>query len=142
MGLKSSLHESYRFLSLAEDFVRGDQLQLTNSLRWHYLKLNFPEDDKFDPSMHFVYKYNNRTRSVANDSATYMDNARVVGASVEDSWQVGRRYFSRWSYLGIQEATPKILPPHTKGDSAWVRAMFISNHLVLLASVTKEKWKK
>ena len=63
----------------------------------------------------------------------------VVGASVEDSWKLGRRCGSHWSHLGIQEATRKRRHPHNKGDSALVGAILISNHLSLFASVTIEK---
>ena len=90
MGIKSRTHDSYRFLSLAEDLARGDQLHLTNLLRWDYLTLNFPAHENFDPSMPFVYEHNNKKRNVANDSTTFIDNVQVVGDLVEDRWQVGR----------------------------------------------------
>jgi hypothetical protein len=82
-------------------------------MRYHQVKLNFPGDREFDPTLPYVMKWNVIADAIAGDVKTCVDDLREMGFSFENSWQVARQLGSRFQHLGIQEAARK-RQPHLK----------------------------
>jgi hypothetical protein len=65
MGARMSPYSSVQFCSLAEEFCRGNNKDITNPLRWDVIVLNLPGSKNYDPSKPRVYKWDKTTLSLA-----------------------------------------------------------------------------
>ena len=141
MGLRPSPFNSVRFYYWAEEFARGSRLVSSNPMRWDTVKLNLPGAAEYTPTLPHVYKWNNLAQHIAGDVVTYIDDLRVSGYSMENSWQVGRQLASRFQYLGIQDAARKRRPPSQR-PGAWAGSLLRVTCESITKSVTVEKWQK
>ena len=66
---------------------------------------------------------------IAGDFVTFMDDVRVVGFSLENCWQCGRRLSSQIQRWGIQEAARKHKPPSLNTNS-WVETIIKTEGVV------------
>jgi hypothetical protein len=101
----------------------GDRLCKDNPLRWDRIILNLPGDSIYDPSLPTVMKWNDSVGRIAGDIVSFVDDLRLTGYSLENSWAVSRYVLSRLQYLGIQDAARKRRPP-SQSPGAWAGAIF------------------
>ena len=79
MGFVPSPYVSCRLFSWAMEVIRGDRLLESNPFHWTKVVLNLPGMTDFDQSMPRVYKWNPKTKAIACDCKTYVDDTRTVG---------------------------------------------------------------
>jgi hypothetical protein len=73
--------------------------------------------------------------------ATFMDDLRLSGQTVEHSWSISRSVSSRLQRRGIQYAYRKRRPP-TRSPGAWAGAVFQTTATTVTKTVAIEKWIK
>ncbi|KAL7571611.1 hypothetical protein ACA910_011152 [Epithemia clementina (nom. ined.)] len=118
MGMKPSPYHAIRHFHLAEEFACGPHLESGSPCRLDFIQLNLPGAADYDPRLPWVMKWDATVDSIAGDMATYVDDLRASGHSVENVWRVARRFASRLQYLGIQDAPRKRRPP-SRSPGAW-----------------------
>ena len=59
--------------------IRGNQHEVGNPLRRDAVKMNLPGDEMYDPSMPWVYKWDEKNEMLASDFACYIDNIQGLG---------------------------------------------------------------
>jgi len=140
MGFRPSPYLAVRFLALAVEMAIGNPHDDANPFYWSEIVLNLPCSDDFDPSMPWIYKWNDIVKAIAGDLISFVDDFRITGYSVENCWQCGRRLASRLQHLGIQEAARKRTPPSLLADP-WAGAI-IKTFNEVTKTVSQEKWSK
>jgi hypothetical protein len=123
MGARSRPYVSVRYFYLAEEFCRGFRSDKNNPLQWDCIILNLPGSKSYDPSKPRVFKWDSVNQRMAGDLITFVDDLRITGFSVEQSWQIARLISYRLQYLGIQDASRK-RRPLTRSPGAWAGAIF------------------
>ena len=111
MGFDPSSAYSVRHLGLCLEIAKGDHLDPKNPFHWSKVVLNLPASQDFEPSMPCVYKLNMIVNKIAGDYVVFFDDIRVLGLSVKNCWQCGRKLSSNIQFLGIQDAARKKKPP-------------------------------
>jgi hypothetical protein len=112
----------------------------SNPSFWDKLILNLPGSPTFDPTGPKVMKWDSRHGWIAVDVIVFVDDWRVLGATIELTWAVSRMVASRIQYLGIQEASKKRPPTQTPG--AWAGVLFRASATGVSVTVAQEKWDK
>jgi len=140
MGFKPSPYLAIRFLAIAIDLARGDPYDSSNPFHWSNVILNLPCSDTFNPSLPWVYKWNETARAISEDVVSFVDDFRIVGYLVENCWQCGRRIASRLQHRDVQDAARKRKPPSLT-PGAWAGTVAHTNETVT-KTVTQEKWLK
>ena len=138
MGFKPSPEWACRYYYLAEEFVRGNEQEPLNPLRWDRVILNTIGSKEYDPALPNVFKLNKLTNRIAGDIKAYVDDLRAIGHSYEHAWSIARYLASRLQYLGIQDAGRK----RRIDNGPWAGSIFITTEKEVLKTVTPEKWKK
>jgi hypothetical protein len=133
VGMRPSPYNAVRYFYWAEEFARGNPLDLKNAVRCDEVWLNLPGDDKFNPTLPMVLKWN-----LVVDQ---MDDLRASGCDSESAWQVVRQVASRLQHLGIQDAARKRRLSTQKGG-AWAGCDFQISPSKIGKTVTQEKWDK
>ena len=91
--------------------------------------LNLPASQDIEPSMPCVYKLNMIVNKIAGDYVVFFDDIRVLGLSVKNCWQCGRKLSSNIQFLGIQDATRKKRSPSlTPGDLGWIYSKIVKGN--------------
>ena len=85
-------------------------------------------------------KWNEHVNSLAGDLVTFVDDMRVMGYSIENCWQCGRKLSATLQFLGIQEAARKRTSP-TLNANAWAGCVAKTDGLVS-KSIAQAKWDK
>ena len=132
---------SVRHLGLALEIEKGDHLDPTNSYHWSKVVLNLHSSQDFEPSMPWVHELNMLVNKIAGDYVTFLDYIRVLGFSVENGCQCGRKLSSNIQFLGIQASArkKKLL---SLALATWSRCIAISKKEMVYRSVTQDKWEK
>ena len=103
--------------------------------------MNLPGNKDYDPSMSWVYKWDDVNERLASDFVCYINDIQGLGgterACRSTTWQVA----SYVNYLGQQDAPRKHRPP-SKQPGAWVGAMCLSKPDGLYVTCTKATWAK
>ena len=141
MGTTPSPFMSIRFFYWAEEFVRGNRHDPSNTLGWDRVKLNLPGMEDYDPSFPRVMKWREALQRIANDIITFVDDVRASAYTAEESWLVARQLAARIQYLGIQDAPRKRRPP-SKDPGAWAGSIFSTSGGKITQTVSQEKWEK
>jgi hypothetical protein len=141
MGLKPSPYMAVRFYYWAEEFGRGNRRDLTNPLRWDFIKLNLLGDPTYDPTLPRVMKWDSSIKNIAGDLVAFIDDLRASGISVEKTWAICRQVTSRLQYMGIQDAPRKRRPP-VRNPGAWAGSVFITTDSEVRQTVSQAKWDK
>ena len=136
MGFKPSPEWACRFYYLAEEFIRGNELDENNPFYWDKIVLNVLGHPKFNPSLPNVIKLNSKTNRIAGDLRAYVDDLRVVGYSLEHAWEISRRIASMIQYLGIQDAPRK----RRIDNGPWAGSIFLTTDHLVQKTVAKAKW--
>jgi len=138
MGFAPSPEWACRFYYIAEEFVRGDEKEPQNPLRWDKVILNLFGNKDYNPALPSVIKWNSLAKMMAGDLKAYVDDLRAIGWSLEHAWQIARYVASRLQFLGIQDAARK----RRIDNGPWAGSIFISEEDKVQRTVSKEKWEK
>jgi len=138
MGLRPSPEWSCRFYYLAEEFIRGNERETQNPLRWDKVVLNLIGNANFNPSLPNVFKWNEQAQRLAGEIKAYVDDLRALGWSLEHAWRIAHLIASRLQFLGIQDAARK----RRIDQGPWAGAIYLANANSIQKTVTKEKWQK
>ena len=138
MGFAPSPEWACRFYYIAEEFVRGDEKEPRNPLRWDKVILNLFGNKNYNPALPSVIKWNSLAKMMAGDLKAYVDDLRAIGWSLEHAWQIARHVASRLQFLGIQDAARK----RRIDNGPWAGSIFISDEDKVQRTVSKEKWEK
>jgi len=138
MGLRPSPEWSCRYYYLAEEFIRGNEKETNNPLRWDRVILNMIGNSDFNPSLPNVFKWNAKAQRMAGEIKAYVDDLRALGWSLEHAWQIAHLIASRLQFLGIQDAARK----RRIDQGPWAGAIYICNETSIQKTVTQEKWNK
>jgi hypothetical protein len=87
MGFKPSPYKAGQGMLMAEDFIRGDPLDLNNIFHYDCVVLNHPGLPSYTPSKPWVYKLRSIDGNIANDFFIYVDDVRSSGFSVDNCWK-------------------------------------------------------
>ena len=142
MGFKPSPYVTTQTFAWSEEIILGDHLDESNPFYWDEVKLNFPGLSNYQPSMPWVYKWNNKQQEMASFFGTYIDDIRAGGATELACRKALHKIASLVNYLGQQDAPRKRGQP-TQTPRAWAGAKCISREndgLYVLSMETK--WKK
>ena len=101
MGLKSSPYQTVQAVLVAEEVIRGDRGSEQNVLKWDNVRMNFPGQEDYDPSLPWVSKVRVCDGRIACDLFIYIDDARTCGGSAEQCRLAARKVTSTFNYLGI-----------------------------------------
>jgi len=138
MGLRPSPEWSCRFYYLAEEFIRGNEKESSNPLRWDRVVLNLIGNEDFNPSLPNVFKWNEAAQRLAGEIKAYVDDLRALGWSLEHAWQIAHLIASRLQFLGIQDAPRK----RRIDQGPWAGSIYVTDKDLIQQTVTKEKWDK
>lgn len=107
MGFKSSPHNSVRMNLISEEVIRGNPKDVTNPFQWSFIQLNLPGTSDYDPSVAWLTK-RREDGTMASDFVCFVDDQRLVAATLERLKEAGHALSTRESYLGIQDALRKL----------------------------------
>lgn len=138
MGFRPSPEWACRYYYLAEEFVRGDERDVNNPMRWDTVILNLLGNEDFNPALPNVMKWNRLAKRIAGDLKSYVDDLRAVGWSLEHAWVIARWVASRLQYLGIQDAPRK----RRIDNGPWAGTIYLSSDRKIQKTVSQEKWNK
>lgn len=143
MGLRSSPYNSIRTFLWGEDFVRGDRHDPNNPLRWSKVMCNLPGSENYDPTMPWVYKYDELGKKLAAFFECYVDDIRVGDSGGEEAcYRTTHVIACRINYLGQQDSARKRRKVALK-PGAWSGANVISKPGDgLFVTCSQEKWDK
>ena len=143
MGTRPSPFNAVRSTHLAEEIVRGDNLDPRNPLRWNGICLNIPGNPNYNPSLSWVSKVWKEGDNVfvANDFFAYVDDVRITALTQEGCRATTRRVLSMFQKLGIQDA-PRKRRNLSKGGNPWAGSVINASRDEIAVSVSKEKWRK
>ena len=141
MGFRPSPYVCTQTFGWGEDAIRGNRKDRDNPFRWDSVRMNLPGDSDYDPSMPWVYKWNNEDGRLASHFSCYIDDIRGIGGTEGICRKATRRVASWINYLGQQDAPRKRRPP-SKIPGAWAGAMCLSKEDGLYVTCTQKKWDK
>ena len=149
MGFRPSPYTTIRQLLWGEEIVRGDRSDPKNIFRWERIRLNLPGSPIFDPILPWVSKVftarlenGEDVERIACDFATFVDDMRAAGYSLEATWQALRVIASRLNYLGIQDAPRKRRSPFKTRGGAWTGALQRIYTALIVSLTSQQKWDK
>ena len=138
MGFKSSPFWAAKFYYLAEEFLRGQELDPNNSLFWDKVSLNLLDNPNYNPAYPNVIKLNSLKILLAGDIKAYVDDLRTMGYIMEQAWAIARRVASRLQYIGIQDAPRK----RRVDNGPWAGSVYLTSEGCIRKNVTEKKWLK
>ena len=143
MGLRSSPYNSIRTFLWGEDFVRGDRNDPKNPLRWSKVVCNLPGGENYNPTLPWVYKYDELEKKLAAFFECYVDDIRVGDSGGEEACHRTTHVIAcRINYLGQQDSPRKRRKVALK-PGAWSGANIISKPGDgLFVTCSQEKWDK
>lgn len=143
MGMRPSPYIAVRHYYWAEEFAKGDPMQVGNPIGFNKVILNLPGMTTYNPTLPEVFKWNTTAKVIAGDVITFVDNMRVSGYSKENCRTVHHQFAStRIQFLGMQDALRKYRPPSQTQAGAWTGTIFRISRKTISKSVAPEKWEK
>jgi hypothetical protein len=140
MGSTAAPYVTTQCLALAKEVVYGDKSLPDNPFGWTRVRLNLPEQPEYTPTLPWVRRVT-VAGSIASDSPTYVDDARIIGSSLSVCRQAGHRFATGMCYLGIQVAARKVRPP-SQTPAAWAGAVALVGPEGMGVTCLPEKWTK
>ncbi len=107
MGFRPSPYNSIRMFLIAEEVIRGDRHNLSNTFQWSYVHLNLPGMKEYNPSLACLSKWQ-VDGLLASNFVCLVDDPRVVGHGQARVIEAGHAISTREAWLGIQDALRKI----------------------------------
>lgn len=141
MGLRSSPFICTQTFAWGEALICGDRKARDNPLRWDRVVMNLPGSETYNPTMPWVYRWDDEKATLAAFFGTYIDDIRSGGQTEQACWKASRRIASRINYLGQQDAARKRRPP-SKKPGAWAGANCCTNEKGLFVTCSQKKWDK
>ena len=141
MGFRPSPYVCTQTFGWGEDAIKGDRKDRDNPFRWDSVRMNLPGDTDYDPTMPWVYKWDERNNRLASHFCCYIDDIRGMGGTEGVCRKATRRVASWINYLGQQDAPRKRRPP-SRTPGAWAGAMCLSKEDGLYVTCTQKKWDK
>jgi len=138
MGFRPSPEWACRFYYLAEEFVRGDEKDISNTLYWKSIILNLIGSEDYNPALPNVYKWNDLVSNLAGEIKAYVDDLRVISLNIEQAWAIARLVASRLQFLGIQDAPRK----RRTDNGAWAGTIYHTSPTTIQTTVSVTKWVK
>lgn len=149
MGFSPSPFTAIREELIGEEVVRGDRLDPSNIFRWDRVRLNLPGSGDFNPAWPWVSQvFTDTTEAegplvrIACNFATFVDDIRAAGYSLEAAWKAMRRVASMLNYLGIQDAPRKRRSPLKTEAGAWIGALQRVYDQAIVVLTSQQKWDK
>ena len=103
--------------------------------------MNLPGNKEYDPTMPWVYKWDELNGRLASHFSCYIDDIRGMGGT-EGVCRRATQCVASWiNYLGQQDAPQKWRPP-SRTPGAWAGAMCLSKEDGLYVTCTQKKWNK
>lgn len=122
MGVHQSPYATTRMYAISLEVIKGNRRDLTNPFVWHYIKLNLPCSEGYDPSEPWVSK-----RTIMNklppDCYVFVDDGRVLGSTAKECDKGIRRTASIMNHLGEQDASRK-RRGSSQHSGAWIGSVF------------------
>jgi hypothetical protein len=78
---------------------------------------------------------------IANDFFVYVDDARTTGGTEEECWACSRAVASRYSFLGLQDASQKRRDPSQEAGP-WAGSTVHTSQGCVTVTVTMDRWTK
>lgn len=138
MGLKSSPYFATRYYYVTEEMVVGNPLDPDNAFFWDDVILNLPGKESFNPTLPFLFRRDSRYQKLATAISDYLDDLRVIAATVFLAWLASRQVASRLQYFGSQDASRK----RHLDRGQWAGTVFETERGEITKSVTKARWEK
>ena len=79
---------------LAEEMIRGNPSDLSNTLRYDKVIFNAAGTHELNPALPNVYKWDAVNQIITGDLVVYVDDLRTLGFSLEHAWQIARQVAS------------------------------------------------
>jgi len=140
MGWVAAPYITTQSLALAKEVIFGDRLQSGNPYQWETVVLNLPGQRGYTPTLPWVRRVT-RSGEVASDCPTYVDDARIIGASHHACLHAGHTFATKMCYLGIQVAARKVRPP-SQAPGAWAGAVALVGVAGVGVTCLPERWIK
>ena len=141
MGLRPSPYVCTQSFRWCEDCIRGDRREKDNIFHWDSVKLNLPGDQGYNPSLPWVYRWDEERQKMPGYFGSYIDDIRTIDSSDRGCRAVSRRVAAWVNYLGQQDAARKRRPP-SREPGAWAGAMCLSKADGLYVTCTQKKWER
>ena len=141
MGFRPSPYVCTQTFGWGEDAIRGDRKDRENPLRWDLVKMDLPGNKDYDPSMPWVYKWDELNERLVSHFSCYIDDIHGMGGNEEVCRRATQRVASWVNYLGQQDAPRKRRPP-SRTPGAWAGAMCLSKEDGFYVTCTQKKWIK
>ena len=141
MGFRPSPYVCTQTFGWGEDAIRGDRKDPDIPFRWDSVRMNLPGDKDYDPTMPWVYKWDEKNERIASHFSCYIDDIRGMGDTEGVCRKATRRVASWINYLGQQDAARKMRPP-SRTPGAWAGATCLSKEDGLYVTCTQKKWDK
>jgi len=141
MGFKMSPYNAGQAMLHAEEVIRGDHKDPANPFRFDCIHLNIPGQADYNPALPWVYKFRYSDSKIASDFFVYVDDVRTTGSSEEDCWVCSRAVASRYSYLGLQDASRKRRGPSQEAGP-WAGSTVHTSNGRVTVTVTMDRWAK
>jgi hypothetical protein len=140
MGLKGSPYFSVQGGAWAHKWIMCPKEDESNVFRWSRVHLNLPGQADYNPSRIWVRK-EREDRTLASDLVCYVDDERVTGSSLDDSWKATQRVSSGCAYLGLQDAARKRRTP-SRSPGSWAGSDVHSTDNKVSVMVSQDQWDK
>jgi hypothetical protein len=140
MGLKGSPYFSVQGGAWAHEWIKGRRDDEDNVFRWTRVSLNLPGQADYNPSKIWVRK-ERADGTLASDLVCYVDDERVTGPSLDDSWKATQRVSSGCAYLGLQDAARKRRAP-SQAPGSWAGSDVHSTDQRVSVLISQDRWNK
>lgn len=141
VGFKMSPYNAGQAMLHAEEVIRGSHLDPTNPFRFDCVQLNIPGQRDYNPALPRVFKWRLADSKIANDFFVYVDDARTTGGTEEECWACSRAVASRYSFLGLQDASQKRRDPSQEAGP-WAGSTVHTSQGCVTVTVTMDRWTK
>ena len=79
MGIRTSPYVCTQTFGWGEDAIRGDHKDRDNPFKWDSVRMNLLGDKNYDPTMPWVYKWDDENGRLASHFLCYIDDIRGIG---------------------------------------------------------------
>lgn len=139
MGFKPSPYNSAQTFSWAEEIIRGDPSDNGNPFGWAKLETNLPGDKNYRAGDPWIQRLRSNG-DMSGELVAYVDDLRIVGASLDHCWECLKRVSCYTTFLGMQDAVRKRRPP-SQSPGPWAGVVAGTDGRPYV-TITQERWDK
>jgi hypothetical protein len=140
MGVKSSPFQAVPALTVADEIIKGNHLDEKNEFRWVRVRLNFPGNHDYGPSIPWVSKVR-EDGQIASDLFTFVDDLWPTGSGQVACWKAARGAANILNWLGIQDA-PRKRRDSSQSPGAWSGSVIWVTPEGVCVLASEDKWIK